>query len=386
MIKGKLEKIIQESLENLKSHSDHFSGAVFEIEGFSGIDHGDYAVTIRNIIEGGLKRGHDFETTKFTQDDGEVILEEIKKHPDFDKIFDRAEFKFPVFFNFFTNKKVLLDELKQVFKKKQNYGFSSGWKDKKVIVEFTDPNPFKEFHIGHLYSNIVGEAISRFSGAVGARVKRINYQGDVGLHVAKAVWGIEQKIVSEKINFAKLESKPLKERIVFLGQAYVLGANAFEEDNTAKEEIVELNKKIFKLDKTIKNVYQKGRRWSLLYFEKIYKRLGTKFDSYYFESEVAPTGEKLVKDGLKRGIFKESEGAIIFPGENYGLHNRVFINSQGLPTYEAKELGLALAKNKDFKYDLSIIITGNEIVEYFKVLIAALEAVLPDLGVKTLHI
>ena len=89
---------------------------------------------------------------------------------------------------------------------------------------------------------------------------------------------------------------------------------------------------------------------------------------------------------LEKGVFKKSDGAIIFEGEKYGLHNRVFINSLGLPTYEAKELGLAPAKYKDFPYDLSIIITGNEINEYFKVLLKALSLVSPVLSSKTKHI
>ena len=163
-------------------------------------------------------------------------------------------------------------------------------------------------------------------------------------------------------------------------------SKSFYEDENAKQEIVRLNKKIFNLDPTIKNLYQKGRQWSLMCFEKIYKRLGARFDFYYFESKVAPVGFELVKRGLARGVFQESDGAVIFPGEKYGLHSRVFINSQGLPTYEAKELGLALVKHKDFRYDLSVIVTGNEIVEYFKVLIAAIKEMLPALGSKTVHV
>ena len=92
------------------------------------------------------------------------------------------------------------------------------------------------------------------------------------------------------------------------------------------------------------------------------------------------------KDNLKKGIFEISEGAIVFPGEKYGLHRRVFVNKEGLPTYEAKELGLAPTKYQNFPYDLSIIVTGNEIIEYFKVLIYALKQIYPRLGEKAKHI
>ena len=97
-------------------------------------------------------------------------------------------------------------------------------------------------------------------------------------------------------------------------------------------------------------------------------------------------GLKFVKENLKKGIFQESKGAIVFPGEKYGLHTRVFVNALGLPTYEAKDLGLATTKYKDFPYDESVIVTGNEIDEYFRVVITALKQIDPKLGEKAHHL
>jgi arginyl-tRNA synthetase len=125
---------------------------------------------------------------------------------------------------------------------------------------------------------------------------------------------------------------------------------------------------------------------SLDYFETQYAQLGTKFDFYFFESEVAKPGEAIVKKFLKKGVFEESQGAIIFPGEKHGLHTRVFINSEGLPTYEAKELGLVNEKYKAYNYDLSVVVTGNEINQYFQVLLKAMSFVYPELEKKTKHI
>ncbi len=278
----------------------------------------------------------------------------------------------PGFINFRLSKEYLVNNLS----KSQN--LSKPLTNKKIMVEFTDPNPFKEFHIGHLYSNTVGESVSRLLEALGATVKRANYQGDVGMHVAKALYGL--------LPNSKLEEKSLREKIKILGEAYIFGAKAYEEDEKAKKEIEELNKKIYAKDKAVMPLYEKGRQWSLEYFETIYKRLGTKFDFYYFESEVGNDGLKLVKEYLQKGIFEESQGAVIFPGEKQGLHNRVFINSLSLPTYEAKELGLALKKYADFKFDQSIVVTGNEIIGYFKVLLAALGKIKPDLATKAKHL
>ncbi len=302
------------------------------------------------------------------------------------KLFEKIEIAPPGFINFWLSEETIANELKTVVKLKDNYGRLDAMKGRKVIVEFTDPNPFKEFHIGHLYSNIVGEALSRIFEANGAIVKRANYQGDVGMHVAKAVWGMMTKMKREKISLLELGKRTLDYRIKFMAESYAKGAKAFENDAKTKIEIAELNKKIYNLDKEVKDLYKKGRAWSLEYFEEIYKRLGTKFDFYYFERDVGKAGAQVVKDYLKKGIFEESDGAIVFPGEKYGLHRRVFINSAGLPTYEAKELGLAMIKYKNFPCDVSVIVTGNEIVDYFKVLIAAIKQIDPRLGEKIKHI
>lgn len=287
------------------------------------------------------------------------------------------------------------------------------WDKKKVIVEFTDPNPFKEFHIGHLYSNAVGESLSRLFEAAGAEVKRVCYQGDVGMHVAKSVWGLRKKMAQEQLTLDQLKQRTLPELVKYLGQAYALGATAYEEDETSKQEIREVNYLTFlsaqdllveqqgwerqvdyqkhlantKLDyEEIKELYQTGRQWSLEYFEIIYQRLGTQFTDYYFESVVGEYGYKIVQEFLQKGVFKESQGAVIFPGSEYGLHDRVFINSLGFPTYEAKELGLAPEKFRRYAYDKSVIVTGNEIKDYFTVLLKALEVTNPELAAKTQHL
>ena len=86
-------------------------------------------------------------------------------------------------------------------------------------------------------------------------------------------------------------------------------------------------------------------------------------------------------------VFKQSQGAVIYEGEKVGLHTRVFITSQGLPTYETKDLGLTILKDKDYpKAARSIIITANEQSDYFKVMLAALAEINPDLARKTTHL
>lgn len=286
--------------------------------------------------------------------------------------------------------------------------------DQRILVEYADPNPFKEFHIGHLFNITVGETISRLLEAVGGNVDHVCYQGDVGMHVAKSLWGMEHLFAAENISLKKLGQLPLTERITFLGRAYAAGATAYEDEPDAKAQMQTINAMAFlasqqrlqteenitpKVDyvkgKTfdparlaeIAKLYTTGRAWSLEYFDTIYERLGTKFSEHFFESQSAEYGYSIVMDHLKDGIFTESKGAIVFLGENEGLHNRVFVNSLGLPTYESKDMGLPLLKqDRVGLYDRSIIVTANEIDEYFKVVLLALSKIYPELAAKTKHL
>ncbi len=338
--------------------------------------HGDYSSNIALILGKKLKKNPLEVSQQIVE-----ILNTKYQIPNTSRIESVA----PGFINFYLSYEYLIDQLQEVTLLRQGSGGR-----RKIMVEFTDPNPFKEFHIGHLYSNAVGESLCRILESQGAVVKRVCYQGDVGLHVAKALYGLSLVIPNlfrdpQKM-LKQVQHDSLQEKVKLLGEAYARGAKVYEEDGSAKEEINQLNKKIYEQDASIKEIYEKGRQWSLDYFETIYKRLGTKFTAYYFESEAGKIGLELVKKHIKDGIFQESEGAVIFPGEKYSLHNRVFINKLGLPTYEAKELGLALTKYKDFPYDQSIIVTGNEINAYFQVLLKALSLISPDLALKTKHI
>lgn len=281
----------------------------------------------------------------------------------------------PGFINFKLKDSYFFDEIIKLQKQGDDVGKISVDNDKEIMVEYTDPNPFKVFHIGHLMANTVGETISRIVEFSGAKVIRACYQGDVGLHVAKTLWAVQKNTQADIT-------------IKYLGDMYVIGNNKYEEDKSAKDEITEINKKIFnKSDENINKIYDLGRKLSLDYFDEIYKKLGTKFDQFYFESEVADEGVKVVKEFLAKEVFENSDGAIVFPGEKYGEHTRVFINSQGLPTYEAKEIGLTKKKFEQYSsLSESIVVTANEQNAYFRVIFSALKVMYPDIASKMKHI
>jgi len=367
MIKEKLEKTIKEILERLS-----ISPVEISLEHPEEISHGDYSSNVA------LAYAKKFGMSPM--DLAKRVTEKLKFEnlPEIEKV----EIAGPGFINIFLSKKFFAESVSEIGKAGKAFGRNGDLSGKKVILDYTDPNPFKEFHIGHLMSNAIGEALSRIIEFRGAEVKRVCYQGDVGLHVAKTMWGI----LLNKKDFPK-EKDSLSSRIKFLGSSYSLGSEKYENDEVAKKEIIELNKKIFdRTDKEINKIYDLGKKWSLEHFAEIYKKLDTNFDYFIFESETGPVGQKIVEEGFQKGIFEKSDGAIVYRGDKRGLHIRVFINSEGLPTYEAKDLGLAKIKYEKYPYDLSVVVTGNEINDYFKVMLSAMGEMYPELSVKTKHV
>lgn len=262
---------------------------------------------------------------------------------------------------------------------------------KTVLVEYSDPNPFKPLHAGHLYTTLVGDMIARLFAHAGAQVVRINYGGDVGLHVGKSMWAILKHLGGELPE--KLDLVADIDRPTWLGARYVEGNDAYESDEQAVQEIMAVNKRVYQLhaeadhESAFARIYWTCRTWSYDYFATLYTQLQVvPFDRFIPESEVTPLGLATVQAQLTRGVYKKNEGAVVFEGEPFGLHTRVFINSQGLPTYEAKDVGLSLTKWRDYQFDESIIITANEQAQYMQVVLASIAQFAPEPAARTRHL
>lgn len=262
---------------------------------------------------------------------------------------------------------------------------------KQVVAEYSDPNPFKILHAGHLYTTVIGDAIANLLESAGAVVHRLNYGGDVGRHVGMSMWAIIKFLDGE--NPEKLQAVDENGRLDWLSARYVEGNSAFEDNEEAKAGITEANKRVYELhanndhESAFAQIYWTSRQWSYDGFDKLYDQLQiTKFEKYVPESTVTPKGIEMVQKGLSENVFEESDGAVVFVGEPHGLHTRVFLNSKGLPTYEAKDLGLAATKWEEYHFDMSVIITANDIVEYMKVVLKALEHFYPGGEARSKHL
>ncbi len=298
------------------------------------------------------------------------------------------------FVNLWLSDELLVGALGEVASLHDSYGRHDSYAGQQVVIEHTDPNPFKEFHIGHAYSNTVGEALGRLYQAGGATVHQVSYHGDIGKHIAMAIWGIQQLLINPDSDWFNDDAQgdltmtnvDETKRTAFLGAAYAHGARAYKDDEAAQAGIEAINRHVYAHDEQdIEDMYQMGKSWSFAYFEEIYAELGVAFEKQYLESEVGPEGLEIVRTHMG-SVFQRSDGAVVYKGEKVGLHTRVFINSQGLPTYEAKELGLTFAKQRDYHFDQSVVVTANEIDEYFKVLIAAIHDIEPSLAAKMRHL
>ncbi len=337
--------------------------------------HGDYATNAAMVYANDLGRA--------PREVAQELAEAIKgASPDI----ERAEVAGPGFINITLTTGAVAASAQGALKRRPKR-----YNGQQVVTEYSDPNPFKPLHAGHLYTTLVGDVIARLLELGGAQVVRLTYGGDVGLHVAKTMWAIVSFLEDE--NPEALSDVPAAKRAEWLGQRYVEGNTAYEENESAREEIIKVNKRVYQLhsdddhNSPFAQIYWTGRAWSYDYFPELYKTLGViAFDRTIPESEVTPLGITTVREQLKAGVYEESNGAVIFRGEPYGLHTRVFINSQGLPTYEAKDVGLLFTKWNDYKFDRSIVITSSEQQQYMAVMLKSVEQFAPQPANRSEHI
>src|SRR3989344_6103102 len=262
-------------------------------------------------------------------------INSLKKDVLIDNIEKQGEF-----INIKISPLVLQEEMSKILEQKDTYGYIKKDNPLKINLEYGQPNTHKLPHIGHLFSYIYGESLSRLFEAVGDTVYRCNYQGDVGLHVAKFLY----KVQSEGDKLQRLKS--LEEKVFFLQQCYQEGSRIYDENTQAKVGIDAINKKIYHKDPEILKLWEETRAWSIDYYAEFEKRLGITYNKHYFESETGPLGKKIVEEHVG-SVFEKSDGAIVFRGEKFGLHTRVFITSEGNPTYEAKDIGTEYQKYQD---------------------------------------
>ncbi|MCF7816152.1 MAG: arginine--tRNA ligase [Candidatus Pacebacteria bacterium] len=356
-----MEPLIRKAIENALEELG-ITGVLFAVEHPAEITHGDYSTNVAMVCAKKLGKSPHEIAEQFRE-----VLEGKISHVDSVSIAGSG------FINFHLTRDFFSEKITDVNTNPETFGKNDSLKGENIIFEYTSPNLFKPLHIGNLVGNIVGESISRLFEYGGATLNRVNYPSDIGLTVAKGVWGLQKTGGDPK-------------DINQIGDAYRVGNDAYEHDPEAKEEIEFVNRSLYLNDnEDLTNLRAQGIETSRARLADLCRMLGTTFDTEIFESEVSALGTKIVRENIGK-VFEESNGAVIFRGEKYGFHTRVFLNSQGLPTYEAKDVGNFAKKQEKYPdWTQTFVVTGGEQREYFKVLIAALREVFPDISHKKIE-
>jgi arginyl-tRNA synthetase len=224
-------------------------------------------------------------------------------------------------------------------------------KGERVMVEFSNPNTHKAFHVGHLRGAILGDALCRILEFAGYDVVRVNYVGDIGLHVIKWLW-----------NYMKYHrgEKPTQDITRWMGDIYAEAVRRLEENSNLEPEVRELYARWDRRDPEVVNTWRETRQWSFDGFNKLYDILDIRFERDYSNSEAEKPGQDVVNELIEKGIAideRSTGGAVIVRiDELLGLTKEkyrvlVILRSDGTALYATEDL--ALAKIKFSEYDLA---------------------------------
>lgn len=283
--------------------------------------------------------------------------------------FKKIEAVKPGYINFYLSEKYLQNKVGEINDKKEKFGDQPD--KKKVMVEYSQPNTHKEFHIGHLRNVFIGNSLVNVLRKGDNNIISANYIGDTGTHIAKCLWGIT-KFHSEE------DLEAVKNKAEFLGKVYSEAVNSISENPEYEKEFKNLQKKFENGDEDLTKLWKKTKQWSLDEFQKIYDELGVSFDVYFWESEEEDAGKKILPELLKKEFIKKSQGAIIADLEEYKLGVLVLVRKDGSVLYGLKDISLAIKKFDEYRIEKSINVVDIRQELYFKQIYKVLEL----LGVK----
>ncbi|MCX8190216.1 MAG: arginine--tRNA ligase [Candidatus Diapherotrites archaeon] len=256
--------------------------------------------------------------------------------------------------------------INKILRERKKYGQNKIGAGKRVMVEYSQPNTNKPMHIGHLRNDSIGLSISRLFGFCGYEVIKANLFNDRGIHICQAMlayklWGKKETPKSTSLSGDK-----------FVGKYYVMFHQKAKDNPKLNEMARELLKKWENKDKKTIALWKKMRSWVLSGFEKTYKKFGSEFDVYFFESDFYDKVESIIKEGLDKGVFvKDANGTII--AKLAPLPDKVILREDGTSIYISNDLVLTKHKIERYKLDLNVFVVASEQREYFRQLFRIFE-------------
>lgn len=291
------------------------------------------------------------------------IAEEIKGNLH-STLFEKIEIKGP-YINFFINKpllnKMVLDE---IVAKEEDYGKSNMGKDENVVIDFSSPNIAKAFHIGHLRSTVIGNAIRNIFDYLGYNTIAVNHLGDYGtqfgmLITAYKLWGDEEKV----------KENPIPELL----KLYVRINKEAEENEKLREESRKWFKKLEEKDEEALRLWNFFRDESLKEFNRVYDMLGIEFDSFAGEAFYSDKMEPVVEELEEKNLLEESDNAIIVDLEKYDMPPMLIKKSDGSTLYTTRDLAAAIYRKNKYDFNENIYVVGNQQRLHFNQLFKVLE-------------
>lgn len=261
----------------------------------------------------------------------------------------------------------------------ESYGIAAS-NGRTVLVEYSSPNTNKPLHLGHVRNNLLGYSVARILEAAGNRVVKVNLVNDRGIHICKSMIAWQRFGGGETPESSGLKGDHLVGKYyVEFDKAYkaevkeLMSGGASEEEAKKEAPIMRAAQQMLLAweagDKAVRELWQTMNGWVYDGFEKTYNEMGVSFDKTYYESETYLLGKKLVDDGLGKGVFyRRDDGSVWIDLTADGLDEKLLLRADGTSVYMTQDLGTALERYEEFRFDDLTYVVGNEQNYHFQVL------------------
>lgn len=304
-----------------------------------------------------------FQLAKIFRRDPNIIAKELKDKINQDS-FKKVE-NLGAYINFFIDKSGLIkNTLEKILSEGDNYGSSNIGEGKTICIEYSSPNIGKPFHVGDLFSTLIGNSLYQLFTKEGYKVQRLNHLGDWGSKFGKLIsaykrWGNEEALERDSI------SELLRVYVKFHEEA--------QKDSLLEDEGRAYFKRLKEKDEEAEDLWMKFRDLSLREFEKIYDIFNIKFDSYLGEAFYDDKIEELFNELRERDILSESNGAQVVMLDKYNMPPCILLKDDEETIYAARDLVTAIYRKKNYDFYKCIYVTEAPESLYFKQIFKVLE-------------
>ncbi|MGQ0827059.1 MAG: arginine--tRNA ligase [Bacteroidota bacterium] len=254
-----------------------------------------------------------------------------------------------------------------------------------VMVEYSSPNTNKPLHLGHIRNNLLGYSVAEILKAAGNKVIKVNLVNDRGIHICKSMlawqkWGRGETPESSGMKGDHLVGKYYVEFDKhYKSEVLSLKSKGLSDEEAEKQtslmlEIQDMLRKWEAGDKEVRALWEKMNGWVYKGFESTYKMLGVNFDKTYYESNTYVLGKNIIEEGLAKGILKRrTDNSVFIDLTADGLDEKTLLRGDGTSVYITQDLGTAVQRSEEYRFNKLIYTVGNEQDYHFKVLFLILK-------------